>query len=590
MKRLAALRAELEDAPTPPSKIDALCRYFQAVPAEDAVWGVYFALKGRLPRALSLATLQGWVAEASALPDWMIEECLDHGRDAAETFALLLPSELTAPTAGGLGTACSRPMELGLQTTEVTLGHTANPGTLGVLVTDSEALRDPRHTSTRKQRVWRTWGILGLRERVLWHELILGRPQLDCTRRELVDALARFACIPRDVIEQRLYPEWRPTPGAFEALCAPRQSYAHRPQSPTWEEAALLDRQPETLGEPKDWCCEWAWDGLAVRVVRSADGCVIWSFEGECLTHCFPELETAGLVLRPGTTLTGRIVAVSRSRPLPRAALQRRLSSRRPSGASLAESPILFMAHDLTEWEGESVLHLIEPERRKHLEDLIERLSGFEPACPAPSRGETQADLFENMPGNRATPSGAPGLIRLTDRRFPTSWAQADSWRSEARSRGAIGLLLKPRTQPAFGSFRRPETWVWLQDPHVARMVLVAARPFGRQTDGSFHEFSLAVWHGSELVPAAWVLATLPEAELDELQAFIHARRAARFGPVRAVEPSLVFEVAFLNAFRSPRHRCGCVLGAPRILRWLRKVPASSASTLQSLHALLEQS
>jgi DNA ligase-1 len=589
MKHLALLRMQLEDAAATSLKVDALLAYFRCAATEDAAWVVHFALKGRVPRALPLATLRAWIAEASGLPDWMLEECLNHGRNAAETFALLLPGKLPAPGREAAAPGIHRPMELqlGLYPEASAPPDETGPETLASLIAHAEGLRAMPQGEERRHRAWRIWGRLGLRERVLWHELLLGKPHIDCTRKQLIAALARFARLPNQVVEQRLHPGWRPSPGAFQSLCAPEPNPASRPPTATWEEAALLDRPPESLGVPEDWCCEWAWDGLPGRLVRSGDGCEIWSFEGECLTHRFPELEMQGLGLPPGTVLTGSILAWSGSIPLPRAALQPRLSGRRPSEDVRDGWPVVFLVHDLAELEGRCLVDAPESMRRSHLETWMAGHPGvhLQAHSGIVSPPRRQSDLFEPGESAASKRTHPPGLIRVAERMFPGSWADADAWRRTARARGAIGLLLRPKDDAAGGLKRRREAWVWLQDPLVARMVLIATRPLAGAPDGSFQEFNLAVWKGSELIPMAWVLATLPEGELDELQMLIREDRTARFGPVRAVRPRLVFDVAFLSIFNSSRHRSGCVLGGARILRWARSLAAHEAGTLDALRA-----
>jgi DNA ligase-1 len=60
-----------------------------------------------------------------------------------------------------------------------------------------------------------------------------------------------------------------------------------------------------------------------------------------------------------------------------------------------------------------------------------------------------------------------------------------------------------------------------------------------------------------------------------------------RFGPVREVEPGLVFEVAFDSVQRSKRHRSGLAMRFPRISRIRWDKPADEADRLDALERLL---
>ena len=56
-----------------------------------------------------------------------------------------------------------------------------------------------------------------------------------------------------------------------------------------------------------------------------------------------------------------------------------------------------------------------------------------------------------------------------------------------------------------------------------------------------------------------------------------------KFGPVRSVRPSLVFELGFEGIGRSPRHKSGIAVRFPRILRIRADKPLHEANTLQTL-------
>ena len=60
------------------------------------------------------------------------------------------------------------------------------------------------------------------------------------------------------------------------------------------------------------------------------------------------------------------------------------------------------------------------------------------------------------------------------------------------------------------------------------------------------------------------------------------------YGPVRAVAPELVFEIAFEGIWHSSRHKSGVAVRFPRILRWRRDKTAAEADTLESLKSMLK--
>ena len=52
-------------------------------------------------------------------------------------------------------------------------------------------------------------------------------------------------------------------------------------------------------------------------------------------------------------------------------------------------------------------------------------------------------------------------------------------------------------------------------------------------------------------------LLGLTDAEFKEVDAFIKKNTLERFGPVRSVQPELVFEIAFEGVANSSRHKSG---------------------------------
>jgi DNA ligase-1 len=60
-----------------------------------------------------------------------------------------------------------------------------------------------------------------------------------------------------------------------------------------------------------------------------------------------------------------------------------------------------------------------------------------------------------------------------------------------------------------------------------------------------------------------------------------------KFGPVRQVEQTQVFELAYEGIAASSRHKSGIALRFPRIMRRRLDKPAGEADTLSDLQAVL---
>ena len=60
-----------------------------------------------------------------------------------------------------------------------------------------------------------------------------------------------------------------------------------------------------------------------------------------------------------------------------------------------------------------------------------------------------------------------------------------------------------------------------------------------------------------------------------------------KFGPVRSVKPSLVFELGFEGINRSSRHKSGIAVRFPRMLRIRDDKKVDEADTLATLQGML---
>ncbi|MGZ8994803.1 MAG: ATP dependent DNA ligase, partial [Burkholderiaceae bacterium] len=176
------------------------------------------------------------------------------------------------------------------------------------------------------------------------------------------------------------------------------------------------------------------------------------------------------------------------------------------------------------------------------------------------------------------------------------SWEQLALLREQSRDRGVEGLMIKHldstyrvgRTKEASANW-----WKWKIDPYSVDAVLVyAQRGHGRRAS-LYSDYTFAVW-GSEsgtperaLVPFTKAYSGLTDEEIRKVDAAIRRTTIEKFGPVRSVTPTMVFEIGFEGIQRSPRHKSGIAVRFPRMLRWRHDKPVDEADTLATLQSLL---
>ena len=155
-------------------------------------------------------------------------------------------------------------------------------------------------------------------------------------------------------------------------------------------------------------------------------------------------------------------------------------------------------------------------------------------------------------------------------------------------------MLKQRRAQYGVGRTRDVGTWwKWKIDPLSVDAVLIyAQRGHGRRAS-LYSDYTFAVWDGPpkredrKLVPFAKAYSGLTDDEFRRVDRIIRRDTVEKFGPVRSVRPSLVFELGFEGIQKSGRHKSGIAVRFPRMLRIRNDKPLHEADTLATLEALL---
>jgi DNA ligase-1 len=162
--------------------------------------------------------------------------------------------------------------------------------------------------------------------------------------------------------------------------------------------------------------------------------------------------------------------------------------------------------------------------------------------------------------------------------------------RLSARAASIEGLMLKRGDSTYLPGRPKGQWWKWKRDPlNIDAVLMYAQRGHGKRSS-FYSDFTFGLWRGEELLPVGKAYFGFTDAELVMLDKFVRNNTVARFGPVREVAKSMVVEVAFDAAQRSPRHKSGVALRFPRISRIRGDKPALEADQLETLIALIEAS
>ncbi len=527
MRRFARLYTALDETTATGEKIAALADYFRAADAADAAWAVHF-LTGRRPKRLvSSVRLAAWAADAAGIPAWLFEESHAAVGDLAETITLLLP-------------------DTG-QSSDRSLAYWVEERLLPLRGQDEEVQR---------HEMVRAWQELDRRERFVWNKLITGAFRVGASSASVERALAQASGVAEGAIAHRLMGGWEPTAEFFSRLIATdvRDTDVSRPYP--FFLAYPLEVAPDRLGPPSEWIAEWKWDGIRAQLIRRAGRTFLWSRGEELLSGRFPEVEEAGGLLPDGTVLDGELLPWVGGRPLPFAQMQRRIGRKVLGKRILEEVPVILVAYDLLEEDGEDLRARPLNERRERLTVLLDRTS-------------------------------SAGRLTVSPPVLAEDWAAIADARLQARDRGAEGLMLK-RLAGAYGVGRRKgEWWKWKVEPYRVDAVLMYAQAGSGRRAGLFTDYTFGVWDREALVPFAKAYSGLTDEEIRRVDAFVRRNTVDKHGPVRVVKPVQVFELAFEGIQPSTRHKSGVAVRFPRMLRWRTDKRPEEADSLDTVRALL---
>ena len=539
MREFARLYAELDETTATNRKLDALQNYFSSAAPENAAWAVYFLAGGKPRQAVPSKLLRQYAIEYAGLDEWLFDESYNAVGDMAETIAHILPPP-------------ARQSDVGLaEWMQERIGplRGADPATI-------------------RESLFRFWDELDWRERFLLVKLIGGGFRVGVSKLLVTRALSAIAAVDSKLIAQRLM-GWtdgsvRPTAAGFLQLIAEQSDDEHKlrgGQPYPFFLAHQLQGEPSALGELSDWQAEWKYDGIRAQLVRRGGQNYLWSRGEDLITERFPEL--AAVRLPEGTVVDGEVLIWSADDgPAPFADLQKRIGRKTLSAKLLAELPAVLVCYDLLEENGVDLRAVPQHERRTLLEALVKE-------------------------------AGQPQL-KISPLIEAAGWDELAAMRTESRNRGVEGMMLKA-AQAQYGVGRTKDVgtwWKWKVDPYSIDAVLIYAQAGHGRRASLYTDYTFAVWDTDptgerKLVPFAKAYSGLTDAEIAVVDNAIRKTTIEKFGPVRSVRPTMVFEIGFEGIALSTRHKAGIAVRFPRILRKRDDKPVEDADTLDTLKGLL---
>lgn len=530
MRAFSELYEELDTTTSTNLKVAAMVRYFNSALPADAAWAAYILSGHRLKRFIGYAVLRRWLVEASTLPEWLVEESTATVGDLAETIALLMESNLAAAAV-----APDLPLSAWIE----------------------DRLLPLREVDEEQQRtaIVEWWRTLPYRECFILNKFLTGELRVGVSELLVTRALSEVLNLDRADVTRRLMGEWRPSAQFWEGLRSTVPPTSDPAAPYPFFLASPLEESPETLGPLSGWLAEWKWDGIRSQLIRREGKCFIWSRGEDLVTERFPEIVAAAARLPDGVVLDGELVAWRDGSIRPFAELQQRIGRKKLSTAILERVPVRFLAYDLLEQGHTDVRSLPLRERRERLETLLRN---------------------------------APDALGLSSPVPAENWQALTTLREESRARAVEGFMLKSLDSPYGIGRQRGSWWKWKIEPFSFDGVMLYAQPGHGRRSNLYTDYTFGVWSEGELVPVAKAYSGLSNVEIAELDRWIRSHTTEKFGPVRQVERTQVFELAYEGIAASTRHKSGIALRFPRIARRRTDKPASEAGKLSDLQKVLD--
>lgn len=510
-------------------KLQLIADYLRDTPDPDRGWALG-GLTGELDfPAVKSSTIRNLMKERVDPVLWTLSR--DFVGDTAETASLLWPEPLEAPDA---------------------------PPTVSEAVDTLSAMTRATVMSELPKLLDR----LGPSGRFALIKLATGGMRVGVSARLAKTAFAQAFDV--DVEEVEEY--WHALEPPYDELFAWAADGADPPDTenrPLFRPFMLAHPLEETVVDLKEYAAEWKWDGIRVQLVHAGGETRLYSRSGDDISRTFPELVDAlsipavldGELLVRGNSQGGEVGGAASFN-----ALQQRLGRKTVSKKMLAELPAFVRLYDALILEGEDLRERPWEDRRGALETFHRQL----PDAHFDISALVEARDFEHL---------------------------ADI-REGTRDEAIEGLMLK-RRDSAYIAGRKVGLWYkWKRDPLLIDCVLMYAQRGSGKRSSFYSDYTFGCWDGdpdkgAELLPVGKAYSGFTDAELKKLDRLVRQTTLNRFGPVREVERTLVFEVAFDSVHTSKRHKSGLAMRFPRIHRIRWDKPVHEADRIESLRALV---
>jgi len=539
LNKFSKLFEELDSNNSINKKVNSLIKYFKSNNNLNNIWTIYLLIGKSNKRFISGKSLRDYYSDIYKMPRWLIETCYSKVGDSAEVISLLLQDKLRNNI-----------------NEDIPLDQLINK----VLPNLSKL-----NENQKKSHIKLLWEKTTKDNLLIFNKILTGTFRIGVSKGLVTKAISNMIDIDESIILHRLMGDFEPTEETYMFLINKKLEQKELTYKPyPFQLANTFDEKIKEITSINEFQFESKWDGIRSQIIKRSSNISIWTRGEELVNKTFPELIDIIPELKNDFVVDGEILIWDENKNFPKdfASLQKRLGRKSPSIKIQKDLPVVFVAYDILEINGNDIRSKNLSERRKILEEKFLN-----------TRLENQTIISKR--------------IKITKLHQIDNWNEVEKAKNSARNTNTEGLVIKNRNSKYLAGRKKGSWWKYKIDPMQLDGVLIYARPGSGKRADLYTDYSFAIWENNKLVKFANAYSGLNNEEIRELDKWIRKNTIEKYGPVRSVKPELVFEISFDNIQISKRHKSGIALRFPRITKWRKDKNIMDADSLENAMRLL---
>ncbi len=540
LNKFSKLFEELDSNNSINKKINSLTKYFISSSNLNNILTIYLLIGKRNKRFISGKSLREYYADIYKMPIWLIETCYAKVGDSAEVISLLLQDNLLKKDIKE----------------DISLDQLLNK-----ILPNLSKLEEPQ----KKSQIKLLWEKITYDNQLIFNKILTGSFRIGVSKGIVAKAISNMIGVDESIIIHRLMGDFDPIEETYIFLINQKleqRELAYKPYP--FQLANTFDEKIKETTSIKQYQFESKWDGIRSQIIKRSNNISIWTRGEELVNKTFPELIKIISDFKNDFVLDGEILIWDEIKNCPKefSLLQKRLGRKSPSAKIQKDLPVVFIAYDILEMNGNDIRSKILSERRNILEEKF-----FNSISEEKDKNCRKIKIAK--------------LLKINN------WEELEEVKNSARNIKTEGLVIKNKNSKYLPGRKKGNWWKYKVDPMQLDGVLIYAKPGSGKRADLYTDYSFAIWEENKLVKFANAYSGLNNEEIKELDKWIRKNTLEKYGPVRSVKPELVFEISFDNIQISKRHKSGIALRFPRITRWRKDKNIKDADSLENAKSMI---